>query len=107
MSAAVKPRAHEPGLRHVGCPLSADMKADHNGMDAPTRNGIDVPARHEVARMIVRRSHPTGPAVPSAVPYEVGRRGNEPSRSLRTMYLIPQGGVGAARQRPDCKHRCG
>lgn len=42
--------------------------------------------RHEVAVVIVRRVHPAGPAVPSAVPYEVRRRGNEPSNSPRTMY---------------------
>ena len=34
--------------------------------------------RHEVACVIVRRSHPAEPAVPSAVPYEVWRSGNEP-----------------------------
>jgi hypothetical protein len=43
--------------------------------------------RREVVCVIVRRRHPTGPAVPSAVPYEVGRFGNEPSKSFRTMYL--------------------
>jgi hypothetical protein len=42
--------------------------------------------RHEVACVIVRRRHPTEPAVPSAVPYEEGRTGNEPSKSPRTMY---------------------
>lgn len=42
--------------------------------------------RHEVVCVIVRRSHPAGPAVPSAVPYEVGRRGNKPSKSPRTTY---------------------
>ena len=41
--------------------------------------------RHEVACVIVRRDHSFGPAVPSAVPYEVGRFGNELSRSPRTM----------------------
>jgi hypothetical protein len=42
--------------------------------------------RREVVCVIVRRSHPAGPAVPSAVPYEVGRIGNAPSKSPRTMY---------------------
>ena len=42
--------------------------------------------RHEVACMIVRRYHPAEPAVPSAVSYEVGRVGNESSKSPRTMY---------------------
>jgi hypothetical protein len=36
--------------------------------------------RREVACVIVRRRHPAGPAVPSAVPYEVGRVGNNPSK---------------------------
>lgn len=30
-------------------------------------------------------AHPAGPAVPSAVPYEVGRRGNKSSKSPLTM----------------------
>ena len=42
--------------------------------------------RREVVCVIVRRRHPAGPAVPSAVPYEVRRLGNEPSKSPRTMY---------------------
>jgi len=42
--------------------------------------------RHEVACVIVRRRQPTEPAVPSAVSYEVGRLGNESSKSPRTMY---------------------
>ena len=41
--------------------------------------------RHEVACVIVRRDHSFGLAVPSAVPYEVGRFGNEWSKSPRTM----------------------
>jgi putative SOS response-associated peptidase YedK len=41
--------------------------------------------RHEVACVTVRRDHSFGPAVPSAVLYEVGRLGNELSRSPRTM----------------------
>ena len=41
--------------------------------------------RHEVACVIVRRHHPAEPAVPSAVSYEVGRIGNESSKSPRTM----------------------
>ena len=41
--------------------------------------------RHEVACVIVRRRHPAEPAVPSAVPYEERRIGNEPSKSPRTM----------------------
>ena len=42
--------------------------------------------RREVACVIVRRRRPTEPAVPSAVPYEERRIGNEPSKSPRTMY---------------------
>jgi putative SOS response-associated peptidase YedK len=42
--------------------------------------------RHEVACVIVRRRHPTEPAVPSAVPYQERRIGNEPSKSPQTMY---------------------
>jgi hypothetical protein len=42
--------------------------------------------RREVVCVIVRRRQPAGPAVPSAVPYEVRRPGNEPSKSPRTMY---------------------
>ena len=42
--------------------------------------------RREVVCVIVWRLHPAGPAVPSAVPYEVRRLGNEPSKSPRTMY---------------------
>jgi putative SOS response-associated peptidase YedK len=42
--------------------------------------------RREVACVIVRRYHPTEPAVPSAVSYEEGRIGNESSKSPRTMY---------------------
>jgi putative SOS response-associated peptidase YedK len=41
--------------------------------------------RHEVACVTVRRDHSFGPVVPSAVPYEVGRLGNEWSKSPRTM----------------------
>jgi hypothetical protein len=41
--------------------------------------------RREVACVIVRRHHPAEPAVPSAVSYEVGRIGNESSKSPRTM----------------------
>jgi len=39
----------------------------------------------KVACVIVRQSHLTGPAVPSAVLYEVWRRGNKSSKSPRTM----------------------
>ena len=42
--------------------------------------------RREVVCVIVRRRHPAEPAVPSAVPYEVRRFGNEPSTSPRRMY---------------------
>jgi hypothetical protein len=42
--------------------------------------------RHEVACVIVRRHRPAEPAVPSAVSYEVGRIGNESSKSPRIMY---------------------
>ena len=41
--------------------------------------------RHEVACVTVRRDHSFGPVVPSAVLYEVGRFGNEWSKSPRTM----------------------
>jgi len=41
--------------------------------------------RHEVACVTVRRAHSFGPVVSSAVPYEVGRLGNEWSKSPRTM----------------------
>jgi putative SOS response-associated peptidase YedK len=44
--------------------------------------------RREVVCAIVRQSHLAGPAVPSAVPYEVRRIGNEPSKSPRTMYPV-------------------
>jgi hypothetical protein len=42
--------------------------------------------RREVVCVIVRRRQPAEPAVPSAVPYEVRRLGNDPSKSPRTMY---------------------
>ena len=42
--------------------------------------------RHEVVCVIVWQSHLAGPAVPSAVPYEVERLGNEPFKSPRTTY---------------------
>ncbi len=42
--------------------------------------------RREVVCVIVRRRHPAEPAVPSAVPYEVRRFANGPSKSPRTMY---------------------
>ena len=51
----------------------------------------------KVACVIVRRCHPAGPAVPSAVPYEVGRLGNEPSKSPRTMYPAVLGRI------PNCE----
>jgi hypothetical protein len=41
-------------------------------------NGCDL----KVAPMIVRRGHMTGPAVPSAVPKEVKRFGDEPLKAL-------------------------
>jgi putative SOS response-associated peptidase YedK len=41
--------------------------------------------RYEVACVTVRRDHSFGPVVPSAVLYEVGRFGNEWSKSPRTM----------------------
>ena len=67
--------------------------------------------RREVVCVIVRRCHPTGPAVPSAVPYEVGRFGNEPSKSPRTMNLAvlrrvpsPQGlGMSASIRRTEAR----
>jgi hypothetical protein len=57
--------------------------------------------RHEVARVIVRRSHPAEPAVPSAVPYEVWRSGNGPSKSPRTMQPPSQDGC-RTRERTAC-----
>jgi putative SOS response-associated peptidase YedK len=42
--------------------------------------------RHEVVSVIVRQRHLAGPAVPSAVPYEVERLGDEPFKSPRTKY---------------------
>ena len=56
-------------------------------------NGCDM----KVACVIVRRCHPAGPAVPSAVPYEVGRLGNEPSKSPRTMYPAVLGRISEPR----------
>jgi putative SOS response-associated peptidase YedK len=53
--------------------------------------------RREVVCVIVRRHHPAGPAVPSAVPYEVRRIGNEPSKSPRTMYPAVTTGTETAR----------
>ena len=57
--------------------------------------------RHEVACVIVRRSHPAEPAVPSAVPYEVWRSGNGPSKSPRTMQPPSQDGC-RNRERTAC-----
>jgi hypothetical protein len=57
--------------------------------------------------VIVRRRHPAGPAVPSAVPYEVGRIGNEPSKSPRTMYPAVTTGTETARGRYFCQHQGG
>ena len=57
--------------------------------------------RHEVACMIVRRSYPAEPAVPSAVPYEVWRFGNGPSKSPRTMQPPSQDGC-RTRERTAC-----
>jgi putative SOS response-associated peptidase YedK len=57
--------------------------------------------RHEVACVIVRRSHPAEPAVPSAVPYEVWRSGNGPSKSPRTMQPPSQDGC-RTRERTAC-----
>src|SRR5271163_335557 len=63
--------------------------------------------RREVVCMIVRRRHPAGPAVPSAVPYEVGRVGNNPSKSPRTMYPAVTTGTETARRRYFCQHQGG
>ena len=57
--------------------------------------------RHEVACVIVRRSHPAEPAVPSAVPYEVWRSGNGPSKSPWTMQPPSQDGCWT-RKRTAC-----
>ncbi|WP_375136103.1 SOS response-associated peptidase family protein [Nitrosospira sp. Nsp2] len=57
--------------------------------------------RHEVACVIVRRSHPAEPAVPSAVPYEVWRSGNGPSKSPWTMQPPSQDGC-RNRERTAC-----
>jgi putative SOS response-associated peptidase YedK len=64
-------------------------------------------ARREVVCVIVRRRHPAGPAVPSAVPYEVGRIGNEPSKSPGTMYPAITTGTETARGRYFCQHQGG
>ncbi|MNF32198.1 putative SOS response-associated peptidase YedK [compost metagenome] len=58
-------------------------------------------ARREVACVIVRRSPPARPAVPSAVPYEVWRVGNKPSRSPLTMQPPPNSGC-QNRERKAC-----
>jgi hypothetical protein len=63
--------------------------------------------RREVVCVIVRRRHPAGPAVPSAVPYEVGRVGDEPSKSPRTMYPAVTTGTETARGRYFCQHQGG
>jgi len=63
--------------------------------------------RREVVCMIVRRRHPAGPAVPSAVPYEVGRVGNNPSKSPRTMYPAVTTDTETARRRYFCQHQGG
>jgi putative SOS response-associated peptidase YedK len=63
--------------------------------------------RREVVCVIVRRRHPAGPAVPSAVPYEVGRFGDEPSKSPRTMYPAVTTGTETARGRYFCQHQGG
>jgi hypothetical protein len=53
---------------------------------AAGNGGSLLDVRREVVCVIVRRRHPAGPAVSSAVPYEVRRFGNVPSKSPRTMY---------------------
>jgi putative SOS response-associated peptidase YedK len=63
--------------------------------------------RREVVRVIVQRRHPAGPAVPSAVPYEVRRLGNEPSKSPRTTYPAVTTGTETARGRYFCQHQGG
>src|ERR1700730_12695346 len=63
--------------------------------------------RREVVCVIVRRRHPAGPAVPSPVPYEVGRVGEQPSKSPRTMYPAVTTGTETARGRYFCQHQGG
>ncbi len=62
------------GMPIAGVAASSRLMASSNGCDV------------KVVCVIVRRRYSTGPAVPSAVPYEVGRLGNESSKSPRTMY---------------------
>src|SRR5215468_256719 len=69
-TASTKPAFSDP-LKFRRCLIPAD--------------GFDEWVRPEVACVTVRRDHSFGPVVPSAVPYEVGRFGNEWSKSPRTM----------------------
>jgi len=64
--------------------------------------------RHEVAGVIVWRDEIlTRPAVPSAVPYEVRRRGNGPSKSPRTTNPPPSGGHSNREARVHRQASCG
>ena len=68
--------------------------------------------RQEVARAIVLMpekggERQTGPAVPSAVPYEVRREGNEPSNSPLTTYPRQQAEHQTVRGTVICQHQGG
>jgi hypothetical protein len=67
----------------------AELKLSQDRLRAATDAaalGIFEWVRHESRMCDCPAASSGGPAVPSAVPYEVGRLGNEPSKSPRTMY---------------------
>lgn len=61
--------------------------------------------RHEVAERIVWQSRLTRPAVPSAVPYEVWRGGNESSKALGQRTRARKGRTLTARGGCLCQHQ--